>query len=181
MRFWSMNSNLFVISGGPGTGKTSVINELKSRGYKTAEESARKLCSTDERFKGKAIKDIDMVEFQNAVFEFQKDQFKALAGNESPVFLERGFGDTVAYAKIYVVDFPDGLIEFSKDFRYSKIFILDFLDFYKQDELRKESSEEQEKIHNEIIQAYSLLGYDVVFVPNGTINERTDFVLSKVQ
>ncbi|MGV0923711.1 AAA family ATPase [Empedobacter tilapiae] len=35
--------NFFVISGGPGVGKTTLINELKNSGFEIVEENARKI------------------------------------------------------------------------------------------------------------------------------------------
>ncbi|QQO10398.1 AAA family ATPase [Breznakiella homolactica] len=34
---------LYIITGGPGAGKTSVVNELSVRGYKTIPEAAREI------------------------------------------------------------------------------------------------------------------------------------------
>ena len=39
---------IFIISGGPGTGKTSVINKLKEQGYKIIPEAARELLNSKE-------------------------------------------------------------------------------------------------------------------------------------
>ena len=37
------DSKIYIITGGPGTGKSSVLNELKNRGFKCHEEFARQV------------------------------------------------------------------------------------------------------------------------------------------
>jgi len=174
-------NNLFVITGGPGTGKTSVINELRKRGYDVLDEAARTVHHSDKRFNGKNIKEVDMVDFQKAIFDFQKSQFESIKGKKEPIFMDRGIGDSLAYYKHYNLDIPKEIFELSNSFKAAKVFCLNFLDIYRQDKLRKETKEEQEQIHYEIIEAYGDLGYDVVFVPKMSINERVDFILSKIQ
>ena len=72
-----MKFKLFIISGGPGTGKTSVIDEL-SKNFKIIPEAAREVGDKDIRFKGKSIKAIDHYYFQRAIFDFQKKGFNNL-------------------------------------------------------------------------------------------------------
>lgn len=169
----------YVISGGPATGKTSVIEELRKLGYGILEEPARELFKSDERFKGKSIKEINQQDFQDTIFKHQKNQFDNLP--EGAVFCDRGIGDTLAYRKMCGLNIPEELLDFAKKVRHDKVFIFDFLDFYEQDELRQETKEEQEKIHQAIIDAYNELGYEPVFVPFMSIQDRVKFILEKIK
>lgn len=172
--------NLYVISGGPSTGKTATINEIKKRGYKVLEEAARNVAETDKRFIGKSIREIDSEKFQNAIFDYQKEELSRLNG-DGDVFLDRGFGDTLAYYKVYGLEVPQDKLGYAKKTRYCKIFILDFLNFYKKDSLRIETKREQEKIQKEIINMYKELGYKPIIVPFMSIMERVDFILKKLK
>ena len=171
---------IYIISGGPSTGKTSVINALKKKGYKVLIEAARYLGDNDKRFKGKSIKGIDKKKFQDAIFELQKKQIVGLK-NEKIVFSDRGLGDTIAYYRINKLKVPKNLINYAKKFKYSGIFILDFLDFYEVDKLRKETKEEQEFIQREIIKSYKELGYGFIIVPFMSIEDRSRFIISKIK
>ena len=71
-------------------------------------------------------------------------------------------------------------MEFARKFRYEKVFVLDFLNFYQKDNLRQESKKEQEKIHSEIIETYEELGYSLIYVPFMSVKERARFVLEMV-
>jgi len=170
---------VFVISGGPGVGKTSVINELKKRGHEVLREAAREVSNTDQRFVGKSILEVNKKDFQDAIFDFQKIQLSELLDSNN-VFTDRGLGDTLAYYGLAGYNIPHGKFEYVKNFRYDKVFILDFFDFYEKDELRQESMEEQRKVHNEVTEMYENLSYDVIKVPFMGVEERADFIINLV-
>jgi predicted ATPase len=165
---------IYVISGGPGTGKTSIITELNKKGFTIIPEAAREIGTNDMRFKGKSVREIDFKEFQKAIFEWQKKKFLSIDKKEI-TFLDRGFGDTLAYFKLHGLEIPSDQFETAKKFKVSKVFILDFLDFYENDALRTETKEEQELIQKEIIEMYKYLGYKPVIVPFYTLENRVKF------
>ena len=65
-------TNWYVITGGPGSGKTTTVNLLKERGYITTFEHARHYLDT-QRLKGKTIEDVRkrQREFQLGVLDMQ--------------------------------------------------------------------------------------------------------------
>ena len=69
-----------VISGGPGVGKTSVIEELEKQGFRVLKEGARIVSESDSRFVGKSILEVNKKDFQDAIFEVQKKQIDSLSG-----------------------------------------------------------------------------------------------------
>jgi predicted ATPase len=172
-------AKVYVISGGPATGKTTIIKELKKRGYKVLEEAARQVIRDDERFKGKSVNEISKREFQEAIFEFQKKQLENLNFKEI-IFSDRGLGDTIAYLKIYGLNVRGEIADFAKEFRYSGIFILEPLNFYVTDDLRKETKEEAEAIHREIIKTYRELGYNLIIVPFMSVKKRVSFIKANI-
>ena len=174
------NNRLFVITGGPGTGKTSVINKL-SKKFKVIPEAAREVGENNIRFKGKSTKEINHYYFQREIFNFQKKEFSKIMGKRKKIiFSDRGFGDTLAYYKFHNLKVPKEEYDYAKKFRFSGVFILDFLDFYEKDKLRQENKKEQKKIHKLIINMYKQLGYEPIIVPFMNISKRVNFILSKV-
>lgn len=175
-----IGNRLFVLSGGPGTGKTSIINEL-SKKFEVFPEAAREVGEKDFRFKGKSIKEIDPNEFQKAIFEFQKNEFNELKNKgQKIIFSDRWFGDTLAYYKFHKLKIPKEEWDYAKKFKCSGVFILDFLNFYEKDKLRQESNKEQKKIHHLIIKMYKELGCDPIMVPFMSVSDRKNFILSKI-
>ena len=65
-------TNWYVITGGPGSGKTTTVNLLKERGYITTFEHARHYLDT-QRLKGKTIEGVKkrQREFQLGVLDMQ--------------------------------------------------------------------------------------------------------------
>ena len=170
-----MLANIVFISGGPGTGKTAVINSLSKRGYEILPEAAREIA--EEKFSGKSIIEIDRKFFQDEIFRLQKILFDDSVRRGGIFFSDRGFGDTIAYYKINHLGAPKNVFEYAKKFNYARVFILEPLNFYKNDLLRQESKEEQEKIQAEIVRAYKELGNGIVGVPFMSVEKRTEFVL----
>jgi len=169
---------VYVISGGPGTGKTSVINEL-GKEFKILPEAARLLGENDRRFKGKSSEETDKKEFQDAIFEIQKKQIENLK-DDKIVFSDRGIGDTIAYYKINGINVPKEVLDYSKKIRYSGIFIMNSLNFYEKDDFRQETEERQKRIHEEIIKIYKQLGYKIIFVPFMSVEDRVRFIKERV-
>ena len=171
---------IYVISGGPATGKTSVINELEKKGYKVLKEAAREVSLKDKRFQGKSTKEINKKEFQEAIFELQMKEIEKLKDNKEVIFSDRGLGDTLAYYVVNKLRVPKYQDIYAKKFRYAGVFILEPLDFYKQDELRQESKTEAEKIHKTIAETYELLGYYAINILFMSVEERVEFIISKI-
>ena len=174
-------SKIYVISGGPCTGKTSVIDGLRKKGYFTLKEGAREVGDNDSRFKGKSIKEIGAEEFQDAIFKFQAEQIKKIPKREKIAFLDRALPDTITYARLRSKGFSREKIEYAKKFKYDGVFVMDFLKTYRKDELRHENKDEQKKIHEEIIKTYKEFGYDIIIVPFMSVEKRVDFILSKIK
>ncbi|MEJ7738692.1 MAG: AAA family ATPase [Chitinophagaceae bacterium] len=68
-------TNWYVITGGPSSGKTTTVNLLKERGYITTIEHARHYLNT-QRLKGKTIEEVrkNQREFQLEVLNMQIEQ-----------------------------------------------------------------------------------------------------------
>ena len=172
-----MPTNIYFISGGPCTGKTSVVNELRRNGYDVLTEAARRIA--EEKFPGRNIGEIDRKLFQDEIFKMQKILFGDAIKNGRTVFSDRGFGDTIAYYKINNLKVPENIFEHARTFSNFPVFVLDKLDFYKTDGLRRESEEERERIQEEIINSYLNLGHGIINVPFMSIEKRIEFILKK--
>ena len=64
----SKQTNWYVITGGPGSGKTTTVNLLRARGYNTTIEHARHYIDT-QRVTGRTVDEIrkNQIEFQTGV------------------------------------------------------------------------------------------------------------------
>jgi len=173
------NTNWHVITGGPSTGKTTVINMLEKRGYKTTIEHARHYIDT-MRTEGETVEDMrnNKRKFQLGVLDMQIDQETEIKP-ENLVFLDRAIPDAMAYYQFLMLDYDEKLLNAIKKTSYKKIFILDRLPFTK-DYARTEDEADQIKIHQLIIDVYTSLGFPIVTVPVLPPNERVEFILNNI-
>ena len=172
-------NNWYVVTGGPGCGKTTTVNILKKRGYKTTIEHARHYIDT-LRVKGKTVAEIrkNQLEFQLAVLAMQLKDERALKPKDI-VFLDRALPDALAYCRFLKLRVGKKIRHALRGVSYKKAFILDPLPL-KGDYARTETPDDQRVIHDLIVNAYFELGIPVVRVPVMPQEKRVDFVLANL-
>ena len=169
-----------VLIGGPGTGKTSVLNELKNRGFFCMQEVSREVTL---KAKKEGIDQLFLTEpllFSHKLLEGREQQYlKADKSKEKIVFFDRGIPDVHAYMEYFNTDYPKTFIEKSNQYKYSTIFHFSpWEDIHTTDNERYESFKESQEIDKHILKAYTDLAYDIQTVPFGTIEDRTDYILN---
>ena len=172
-----------VIIGGPGTGKSTVINELIKRNYTCFEEISRQV-TLDARKRG--IEQLFLKKpllFSKLLLEGRVKQYiEAEESKSEMVFFDRGIPDVHAYMNYISIDYPDYYIEKSNLHKYDYIFLMPpWEEIYISDNERYESFEQALAIHNHLERTYKEIGYDIIEVPTGTVQERTDFILEAIR
>jgi len=172
-------TNWYVITGGPSSGKTTTVNLLKERGYITTFEHARHYLDT-QRLKGKTVEEVrrNQREFQLGVLDMQIEQ-EAQISPEILVFLDRAIPDALAYYRFLNFSEDEKLTEALLTVFYKKIFILDCLPL-ERDYARNEDELAQKKIHVFLVEVYESLGFPIVQVPVLPPEERVDFILKNL-
>lgn len=177
-----MNTKKVVIAGGPGTGKTSIINHLKKLGFPCYDEISRQV-TLQARKDG--IEQLFLTEpllFSEKLLEGRIQQFKnALNSQESVVFLDRGIPDVLAYMDYIGDTYPQHFIDACKDNTYDYIFVLaPWQEIFTSDSERYENFEQAIEIHEHLLQTYMRFGYQLIDVPFGSIENRADFILDQL-
>ena len=171
-----------VITGGPSTGKTTVINELEKRQYICIPEISRQV-TLNARKKGVEWLFLkDPLLFSKLLLEGREQQFIDAENQKSElIFFDRGIPDVHAYMNYLGVDYPDTYIKKSKKYTYDKIFLMPpWEDIYTEDEGRYENFEQSLAIYNHLKNAYSELDYEIIEVPFGTVDKRIEFILNTI-
>ncbi|HEV2516135.1 MAG TPA: ATP-binding protein [Devosia sp.] len=173
-------TNWHVITGGPSSGKTTMILLLAQRGYRTTIEHARHLIDT-QRVTGRTVAEIraNQREFQRAVLLMQLKQEQALDPDEL-CFLDRALPDSLAYYRYLELEPVPELLTALKTASYRKVFALDLLPLAR-DYARTESALAQRQIHELLIEVYEELGYVVERVPVLEVEPRLAFILARVE
>lgn len=184
-----MNTKKIVITGGPGTGKTSIINTLKTLEYYCFDEIIRALTleakntvDTDSQISNPIAFVDDPMEFNTKLLKGRISQFiKADENDVGLSFFDRGIPDVLAYMDFFNQKYDSEFTNACNKHKYNHVFLLPpWKAIYRSDGERFETFEEAEKIHNCLKQVYQNLEYQITEVPFGTVKERTNFILKHI-
>ncbi|MBO9731555.1 MAG: AAA family ATPase [Chitinophaga sp.] len=174
--------NLFVITGGPGMGKTTVITALQESGYTCVPESGRDIIQQQVASGGEALPWRNREAFAARMFEQALRDFQAQSGQMPPVFFDRGIADTIGYLTLCGLPVPALMSEAARQYRFNNrvFFTPPWPAIYEQDNERKQSFEEAVRTYEQLLRTYEELGYEVVILPKVSVAERVQFILSVI-
>ena len=178
-----MNPKKIVITGGPGTGKTSIIDELLKRKFNCIEEISRQVTLEAQQ---KGIEQLFLTKpllFSDMLLEGRKKQFFEANENSKPLtFLDRGIPDVIAYMDYLGTEYPNRFIQACENHKYDHVFILTpWQEIYVSDNERYENFGQAVEIHHQLVDTYTKYGYDLHDVPFGSVEKRTNFILNIVE
>lgn len=175
-----MHTKKIVITGGPGTGKSSIINGLINRGFFCLEEISRQITldarkdGTDQLFLTNPLL------FSQRIINARHQQFlDAANSSKNLVFFDRGMPDVLAYMNFIGDTYPNEFTQLCQGHTYDAAFVLKpWKAIFKSDSERYENFDQAVQIHDHLIDTYSKFNYQLNDVPFGTIDERIDYILN---
>ena len=172
-------SKKILITGGPGTGKTVLINELISKGFICFEEKSREITSS---YKKKGVNQLFLSKpllFSELLLNSRIEQY--LDSNNiknDEVFFDRGIPDVIAYLDFKEISYGEKFLNACKKHKYDIVFMLrPWEEIYINDTQRYESYKELVKIDNFIYNTYTSLNYKITEIPKTSIKNRLEFIL----
>jgi predicted ATPase len=177
-----VQKEIIVIIGGPGTGKTTIIDGLVENGYCCYPEISRQVTAQAQQQGIEQLFLENPLLFSELLLEGRKKQF--LDAHQEPhniVFLDRGIPDVLAYMHYIGDSYPSFFDVACKEHIYSKIFILPpWEDIYVSDQERYENFEQAQLIHDHLVETYEKYGYELIEVPKDTVDKRILFILEQI-
>ncbi len=168
-----------MVTGGPGTGKTSILLGLELQGEYIVREAARDYIAYQHA--NGVLRPTDMDDFEQQVLELHLLRESRIPQSVQRVFLDRGKPDQLAYSDLFGYPLPDHLRKIAQSTNYTRVFIVEF---WNSDWTKiATNSEEQETaklIELRLVETYKRLGYDLIYVPPGKLVDRLHFVLDVV-
>lgn len=178
-----------VITGGPGTGKTSVIRVLEEKGFYCFHEVVRDLTLQAKRNGNPQSIHSNPLAFVEDPYAFNLRILEARlhhfhAGDElrqDVVFYDRGIPDVLAYMNYFDQTYPEEFSSHCNVHRYDGVIVLPpWKEIYIQDEERLESFDQAMEIHEELLSTYSAFDYSSLMVPFGSVEERANYIINHV-
>lgn len=175
----NLKSKKVVITGGPGTGKSTIINELIARGHVCLEEISRQVTLDAKKEGVDQLFLTNPLLFSELLLKGRQQQFlNAELFKSKYVFLDRGLPDVLAYMDFIGDPYPPNFIDICKDSEYDNVFILKpWKAIYTSDNERYENFNQALEIHDYLLNTYQSLNYQLVDVPFDTVENRTNFIL----
>lgn len=177
-----INNNFYVITGGPGTGKTSLINKLHSLKYDTVPEAAHEIIKEQIKIDGDALpwknkKLYTCLMLEESIKNYRDKHNTSVP--DKPVFFDRGIGDTFCYAEMIQMPLSKSAKSSMYNYRYNKnVFLLPpWKEIYHTDNERRQNWEEAVYTYNTMKRTYSKYGYNTIEIPRTTIDQRVAFIL----
>lgn len=175
------HSNWYVITGGPSTGKTTLLDELEKHGFTVVPEAARTLIDRAIQ-SGQTVETLrkDEQKFQEDVAQL-KFEIEQNLDPTTPTFFDRGMQDTLAYLEQNNLPTKPWIYDYMRRSSYEKVFILESLGTFEEDYARTETSQFTIEIHQKLIDAYSTYGMQPIIVPAMSVAKRVDFILKNLK
>jgi predicted ATPase len=178
----SDSDRFFVLTGGPGAGKTTLIDALKARGFATTKEAGRGVIREQVQCGGEDLPWIDRERFAERMFEWELGSYRQAKRQTGPVFFDRGLPDTIGYLRLEALEVPAWMEEEAWRLRYNPtVFIAPpWKEIYGADEERRQSWQVAVRTFETMARTYQDFDYRLLELPLRSVAERTEFVISAI-
>lgn len=170
---------LIVITGGPGSGKTSLIEALAATGRAVRPEAGRTIIRDQQGIGGRGLPWVDPVLFAELMLAADLHSHAEALTGRGEVFFDRGIPDIAGYLMLCGLAIPESVEQAARQLRYRPtVFIAPpWRGIFTQDAERKQDFAEAERTYAVMAEIYPRYGYGLVELPRASVSERVAFVL----
>ena len=172
-----------LLIGSPGSGKTTILTELRKRGYTCFKEVSREIILEAQK---RGIRQLFLTnpnEFNEKLLSGRIAQFEACENIEKNyAFIDRGVPDIIAYNEYINIASTSETIKASKELVYDFVFLFPAWEaIFKKDNERYENFKEAVKIEGNLKETYTKYGYEICTVPLGDVVDRANYILNIIE
>jgi predicted ATPase len=169
-----------VITGGPGSGKSTLIAELRRSGFACVDEAGRAIIQDQLAIGGRALHQADSPLFAEVMLAWEMRSYRQAEQWDGPVFFDRGIPDIAGYHGLLGRPVPPHVSAAVERFRYHRrVFIAPpWPEIYTTDRERGQDFDEAVRTHDAIAAAYARHGYELVTLPKADVATRVELILS---
>lgn len=174
-------NNRVVFTGGPGSGKTSVLEFLFKMGYPVAPEVGRKVIQAQMALQGSALPWLDKIAFRDEMVLQEINNYQNY-GNTGMTFYDRSMIDAYGYSQLEHIPISDQLLAKCAELNYCRhVFTFPpWEEIYENDAERKQSFTKAVETYHQMLSAYLTFGYNLIEVPKVSVEERAKFIMRKL-
>lgn len=172
----------YILTGGPGAGKTSLLDELRTRGFSCSEEVSRKLIRTEAAVFSTCLPWNDLCCFADKCLEQMLKEIQNYPSG-GLTFFDRGIPDIIAYLRLAGIPVKEKFLNAEIEPAYERtVFILPpWKEIYTKDAERWQSAGESALIYECLFETYTSLKYKLVEVPRLSLAGRVEFISNHIQ
>ncbi|MET8551701.1 AAA family ATPase [Micromonospora zamorensis] len=173
-----MSSQYIVITGGPGAGKTTLIDSLRRAGHACVDEAGRQIIQDQLSIASQALHTGDSRLFAEIMLSWEIRSYRQASQHPGPVFFDRGIPDLVGYYLLLDQPVPAHVTAAARLFRYhQRVFIAPpWPRIYTTDSERHQDFAEAVRTHDAMVAAYTQHGYELNTLPRSDVASRVQFI-----
>jgi predicted ATPase len=176
------HDRFFVLTGGPGAGKTTLVEAMKARGFATTEEAGRGVIRQEVESGGDGLPWVDRERFAELMFDWELRSYRQAERQAGPVVFDRGLPDTIGYLWLEGLEPLAWIKEEAWRRRYNtRVFIAPpWKAIYGQDEQHRQSWDIAVRTYEVMAETYAAMDYDLVELPLASVADRAEFLADAI-
>lgn len=175
-----MTDRFAVLTGGPGSGKSTLIDRLGELGYATSPEASRAFIRDQKAVGGPFGYERDPLLYAEVILAWEMRSYREALGTTGPVFFDRGMPDVASIHVQLGVPVPEHVAVACATYRYGLAFVAPpWPEIYVHDDDRTHPWEHAVAVYEALLTVYDTYGYDLVELPRIPVDERLAFVLDR--
>jgi predicted ATPase len=177
-------SRLYILTGGPGAGKTTVLEELGRRGFGVLPEVARQIIREQVQSGGTALPWRNRELYARRMLQRSIDSYRASSRafrRPGAVFCDRGIPDTLGYLRLSGLEEREAVAACSTCRYATQVFFAPpWEEIYAADSERRQDFAEAVRTPELLAEVYRECGYTVRELPPASPRDRADFLLQQL-
>lgn len=173
---------LHVVTGGPGSGKSTLIAALAAAGVATSAEVGRAIIREQVAVGGDALPWANERAFADLMLPRELAAHAAALAHAAPTVMDRGVPDVVGFLRVSGLAVPPAFDTAARATRYNRrVFLASYwADIYTHDAERKQMPAVARATEAVMRETYAEYGYELIELPLASVAARVVFVRARL-